>query len=277
MGCRLSCGEVHAEDEDCLGEPICPECFDYELAVLWNALAPELWRRTAIQIPRELARLTGLSHRELRRRIRVSYVKVAEYQRRGALHFHIVMRLDRGRDSATGDGVEVPEAEFTCELLGDAVRAAVAHVAVSAPVPDDEPGAVGREVRWGRELEVRPLDSEPECGGVGVRGVHREVRDEVDRGRRRPHPSARRRRPEGSTRTAACAPLRRVRVGGSEPSRICARCGCGSGRTRWGSAGTASRRAGATRRRSRRCAAQGTSTCSSASIQRGAGTRGVEP
>ena len=33
------------------------ECFDYEHAVLWNALAPELWRRTAIQLPRELARL----------------------------------------------------------------------------------------------------------------------------------------------------------------------------------------------------------------------------
>src|SRR5215208_1881072 len=80
-GVRLSCGEVHAEDDPRLGEPICPDCFDYEHAVLWNALAPELWRRTAIQLPRELARLTGVSQKRLR--VRVSYVKVAEFQRRG--------------------------------------------------------------------------------------------------------------------------------------------------------------------------------------------------
>src|SRR3954469_20862706 len=96
-GVRLSCGEVHREDDARLGEPLCPECFDYEHAVLWNALAPELWRRTAIQIPRELARLVGVSERELRKRARVSYVKVAEYQRRGALHFHCVVRLDHGQ------------------------------------------------------------------------------------------------------------------------------------------------------------------------------------
>ena len=160
-GVRLTCGEVHDEDDARLGEPLCAECFDYEIAVLWNALAPELWRRTAIQIPRELARLAGLSHRELGRRVRVSYVKVAEYQRRGALHFHIVMRLDRGRGIATGDRVETPEADFNCELLSDALRAAVAHVSVSSPVADDDRGAVARELRWGRELEVRPLDTGP--------------------------------------------------------------------------------------------------------------------
>jgi hypothetical protein len=87
-GVRLSCGDIHAEDDPKLGEPLCPECFDYEHAVLWNAMAPELWRRTAIQIPRALARLAGISRRQLRRRVRVSYVKVAEYQRRGAVHFH---------------------------------------------------------------------------------------------------------------------------------------------------------------------------------------------
>ena len=89
-----SCGEVHDEDDPRLGEPICPECFDYEHAVLWNALAPELWRRTAIQIPRELARLLGITRTRLRERVRVSYVKVAEYPapRRAALP--LVVRLD---------------------------------------------------------------------------------------------------------------------------------------------------------------------------------------
>ena len=156
---RLSCGEVHDEDDPRLGEPLCPECFDYEHAVLWNALAPELWRRTAIQIPRELARLAGLSHRELRRRVRVSYVKVAEYQRRGALHFHCVIRLDRAQPRATAQLVEPPGAGFSWELLDEAVRAAVARVTVDSPAPEDEyRAAVGREIRWGLELEVRPLD-----------------------------------------------------------------------------------------------------------------------
>lgn len=158
-GVRLSCGEVHDDEDARLGEPLCSDCFDYEHAVLWNALAPELWRRTAIQIPRELARVAGLSHRELRRRVRVSYVKVAEYQRRGSLHFHCVIRLDRAQPRETADRVESPAAEFSCELLSEAVRAAIGRVSVSSPVSEDEPGVVGREVRWGLELEVRPLDT----------------------------------------------------------------------------------------------------------------------
>ena len=70
-GVSLACGEVHDEDDPRLGEPLCPECFDYEHAVLWNALAPELWRRTAIQLPRELARLTGVTQRGCDARARV--------------------------------------------------------------------------------------------------------------------------------------------------------------------------------------------------------------
>jgi Replication initiator protein, pSAM2 len=157
-GVRLSCGEVHDEDDPRLGEPLCPDCFDYEHAVLWNALAPELWRRTAIQIPRELAALRGISERELRRRVRVSYVKVAEYQRRGALHFHCVIRLDCAQPRETAEVVEPPPAEFSRKLLIDAVRAAVGRVSLSSPTPDDEPRAAAREIRWGLELEVRPLE-----------------------------------------------------------------------------------------------------------------------
>ena len=69
--CGSSCSEVHDEDDPRLGEPICPDCFDYEHAVLWNALAPELWRRTAIQIPRELARLPASRNEAAATRARV--------------------------------------------------------------------------------------------------------------------------------------------------------------------------------------------------------------
>jgi hypothetical protein len=80
-GVRLSCGEVHKEDDPRLGQPLCPDCLDYERAVIWNALAPELWRRTAIQIRRELARILGISQRRVRKRVRVSFAKVAEGRR----------------------------------------------------------------------------------------------------------------------------------------------------------------------------------------------------
>src|SRR5829696_1085103 len=132
-GVRQSCGEIHADDDPRLGEPICPDCFDYEQAVLWNALAPELWRRTAIQIPRELARLIGVTHRRVRERVRVSYVKVAEYQTRGALHFHIVIRLDAAQPKDRAELIEPPPSGVTAELLADAIRAAAAHT--TAPIP----------------------------------------------------------------------------------------------------------------------------------------------
>jgi hypothetical protein len=42
-----------------VGTPMCPDCYDYDGAVLYNALAPELWRRTSIYIARYLARTLG--------------------------------------------------------------------------------------------------------------------------------------------------------------------------------------------------------------------------
>jgi len=156
-GVSLSCGEVHDERDPRVGEPICMECFDYEHAVLWNAMAPELWRRTAIQIPRELARLTGVTVKQLRERVRVSYVKVAEYQRRGALHFHVLIRLDAAQPADSAEQVQAPAGEFTCELLTQAALAAVEHVTVSSPTPDDDAGTGAREIRWGRQTEVRPI------------------------------------------------------------------------------------------------------------------------
>jgi hypothetical protein len=41
-GRKLSCGQRHKETEACLGQPLCPDCYDYSAAVVWNAHAPEL-------------------------------------------------------------------------------------------------------------------------------------------------------------------------------------------------------------------------------------------
>ena len=81
--------------------------------------------------------------------MRVSYVKVAEYQRRGALHFHCVLRLDRGAAGDDRERVEPPAAEFARELLIEAVRAAVAHVSVHSPAPEHDDARSAARARSG--------------------------------------------------------------------------------------------------------------------------------
>jgi hypothetical protein len=153
-GARLSCGQVHDEDDPCLGEPICPECFDHHGAIVWNNALSELWRRTTIYLPRVLARLTGMTQKHLRELVRVSYIKVAEYQRRGLVHLHAVIRLDRAMPAYRAHELRPPAARFDVVLLEDAVRATVETVA--APLPDELDGDT---VRWGDEIDVRHLDA----------------------------------------------------------------------------------------------------------------------
>ena len=78
----MSCRDRHARDDPQLGEPLCPDCYDYTGSVLFNACAPELWRRFTITLRRALARQAGLTNKALAAQLRVSFAKVAEYQRR---------------------------------------------------------------------------------------------------------------------------------------------------------------------------------------------------
>ena len=96
-------------------------CYDTRAQVLWNALAPELWRRTTIAVQRAVGRLVGLQEGELRRLVRISYAKVAEFQRRGAIHFHAVIRLDAATDCRCPACLAPPPAPFTAALLQEAL------------------------------------------------------------------------------------------------------------------------------------------------------------
>jgi hypothetical protein len=151
-GVRLSCGKVHAENDACLGEPICLECFDHDGALLWNNLLGELWRRTTIYLPRTMAHLTRRTQKRLKRLVRFSYVKVAEYQRRGLIHLHVVIRLDRAMPKYRAHEIHPPTKPFDVELLEQTIRDTVE--AVSAPVPDELGG--GR-VTWGPELDIQRI------------------------------------------------------------------------------------------------------------------------
>jgi hypothetical protein len=99
-GTVLSCYAVHERADEPVGSPLCADCYDYPGAVLWNAHAGKLWHRFTVQLPRALAAEVGMSRRYFMCRCRVSFAKVAEYQARGLVHFHAIIRLD-GPPAAT--------------------------------------------------------------------------------------------------------------------------------------------------------------------------------
>jgi hypothetical protein len=169
-GNRAGCWHRHHEDDPRLGEPLCPSCFDGWAQVLWNALAPELWRRTTIALHRALARLVGLGEAALRQVVRVGYAKVAEFQRRGAIHCHAVIRLDAATDCRCPGCLVPPPEPFTAALLEDALRQAVPLVRVPCPpLPD---GGPERYARWGEQLDVHNItEADGEAGDLSAEQV----------------------------------------------------------------------------------------------------------
>jgi hypothetical protein len=163
-GASLRCPERHADGDPLIGQALCPDCYDYEAAALWNASLGALWRRTITYLPRELAALGGLSVAALRSQVRVAYAKVAEFQARGAVHVHAVIRLDgpHGPDTAPAGGA-------TAQRLAEAVARTAARVAVTVEGPG------GRElmIRWGSQIDTRPISAARDAGdgqGAGVAG-----------------------------------------------------------------------------------------------------------
>jgi Replication initiator protein, pSAM2 len=155
-----------------LGRPLCSDCYDYTGHVLFNALAPELWRRFTITVPRQLARLAGLTRKQLRQRVRVRFVKVAEYQARGIIHYHAVIRLD----AATEQDYQPPPPGFDPPLLKEAVVQAAAAITLDVAAHLDRlntravgtgPGDTGslpvidpdlrRIVRFGTQTDARTI------------------------------------------------------------------------------------------------------------------------
>src|SRR5690349_10230017 len=123
-GRDISCPTRHLETDPRLGQPMCPACYDYQAAVLFNACAANLWRRFTTYLPRQLARHLGITQKDLRALARIRFVKVAEYQARGVVHFHAVIRLD-----APGEDYQPPPPGITADALCDAIGLAAAAAA----------------------------------------------------------------------------------------------------------------------------------------------------
>ncbi|HEX4081860.1 MAG TPA: replication initiator, partial [Acidimicrobiales bacterium] len=163
-GLLFGCDRRHEAGDPLLGRPICPGCFEYEAAVLWNASVSLLWQRTSVAVAREVARAGGLPVRQLGTTLRLSYLKVVEFQRRGLAHLHVVVRAD----GPAGPG-DLPPAWLGPDLLVRAITDAAGRVTLPDPrgTRPGRPGSSGvalRTIGWGIERSVRVLaDRDPEA------------------------------------------------------------------------------------------------------------------
>ncbi|MPY97952.1 MAG: hypothetical protein GEU97_08120 [Actinophytocola sp.] len=150
----LSCWHRHDADDTRLGEPLCRDCYDYQHQAVWNLHAAELWRRTTIALNRSLkaaAKTRGV-------RVRLSYAKVAEYQRRGVVHFHALIRLD-GYDTNSPESIITPDAAITPELLRAYIEDAARSTSFTTrPHPHNRQGW---NIAWGEQLDIRPVHLRP--------------------------------------------------------------------------------------------------------------------
>ncbi|MFI0454138.1 replication initiator [Actinomadura sp. 6N118] len=153
-GITLACFARHESSDQRLGKPLCLDCYDHDHHVIWNQHAGELWRRTKQAAERYLNRLAR--QRRLPS-VRLSHGKAAEYQQRGIVHFHALLRLD-GIDSIDLDAVIPPPSGFTVADLDDAIRYAVIHTRTTTPGHPENPG--GWPITWGdpaKALDIRPI------------------------------------------------------------------------------------------------------------------------
>ena len=115
---RCACGVAHTlADTGLRGVPLNPSSYDYDGQVAWNRDSGLLWDRT-------------------RRRLRdrwesLEYFIVREWQERGVLHVHVLVRVERA---------EAPPSA----VLGEAARTAVAASKIS-----------GEVVSWGEQSDCK--------------------------------------------------------------------------------------------------------------------------
>lgn len=116
--------------------------------MLWQAHSGQLWHRFTIALRRAVAAAGGLTVRESSNHLRISYAKVAEYQRRGLVHFHAIIRAD----GPTGPDTP-PPTWLTADVLTDAVHTAASSVRVDTHRADSTP----LPLRWGTQVDIKDI------------------------------------------------------------------------------------------------------------------------
>ncbi|MEU7903000.1 replication initiator [Actinoplanes sp. NPDC049118] len=173
-GVRLVCFARHGAEDRNLGSPLCMDCYDYDAQAVWNLMAGELWRRTTIAINRYLRRVarergipdvatvSASGKTRMVAPVRLEFDKVAEMQRRAAVHLHVILRLD-GVDPADPGAVASPPAGIAAQDLVDAVDHAAATVGFTTGPHPANPG--GWHIGWGDQVLTKVINSGTD-GGV---------------------------------------------------------------------------------------------------------------
>ncbi|GAB1693425.1 replication initiator [Krasilnikovia sp. M28-CT-15] len=164
-GVRLACFARHDSDDHRLGTPLCLDCYDHDAQAVWNLMAGELWRRTTIAINRYIRRVCrarGLPFypvacgKKVRwvAPVRLSFGKAAEMQRRGSVHFHVIIRLD-GYHPAKPDEILPPPPGLDAQDLVDAVDNAARTVRFTT---DPHPANLhGWRIAWGEQVLTKVI------------------------------------------------------------------------------------------------------------------------
>ena len=159
------CWARHEDGDPQLGQPLCLDCYDHDHQAVFNLYAPALWHRTRQAAERALTascRRRGIPFHAVvsasgkvswKSPVRLSPGKVAELQRRGAVHFHALVRLD-GIDPTDPASVVPPPTGVTVDDLISALTGAAAVAFTSPPHPDQP---AGWRIGWGEQVDARPI------------------------------------------------------------------------------------------------------------------------
>jgi hypothetical protein len=122
------------------------------LHVIWQYHASELWHRFRTALGRHLARRLGIAATRLDELLSIQFAKVAEYQLRGIIHFHALLRVDGPKDAGP---FAPPPVQVSARLLAQAFRSAAASVNfTTAPAGDDD---TARVLGFGEQVDARPV------------------------------------------------------------------------------------------------------------------------
>jgi hypothetical protein len=142
-GVPMRCTTRHKAGDSTLGQPLCLDCYDHHAQVVWNHQAPELWRRTIQEVDRDLQRLGRHLGVDVRRR----YVKVYEFQVRGVVHYHALIRLD-GYNPDCPNAIVPADPQVTRTMLADLVTDAFRRTAFTTPAHPANSDR-GWRIAWG--------------------------------------------------------------------------------------------------------------------------------
>ncbi|CAM2757657.1 hypothetical protein E3G59_002129 [Mycobacteroides abscessus] len=149
-GKQLWCSMSHDHGDERVGQPLCPECYDYAGHVLFAWHLPELWRRFTITMRRTLRKelkATGVDPDA----VRVSFIKIVELQARAIPHIHALIRLDPQDDPDQTDWESPIGAVELATIIQHAART------VTLTIDDPTADTDARTIRFGTQIDTQPL------------------------------------------------------------------------------------------------------------------------